>query len=146
MNLKLKNQNLLAPLFVLALVFLLTLSTRKAAAINKSLTDTTRGPILNKVERYPEFPGGLEAFGKFLGDNIHYPAVDKANKTEGRVIVTFVVETNGALSNIRVVRTPTQAMGEEAVRVLSLSPAWKPGFQDGKFVRVAYTVPISFKL
>jgi TonB family protein len=145
MNQQFKIQNLAAALSILTLIFSINISNSKAAG-NKPLTDTTRGPVLNKVERYPEFPGGLQAFGEFLGKNIYYPAVDKANKTEGRVIVTFVVETNGALSNIHVMRTPTQAMGDEAVRVLSLSPAWKPGFQDGKYVRVAYTVPISFKL
>ncbi len=145
MNLKFKMKNLAAPLFVLTLMLSINVSNAKTT-VNKTLTDTTRDPVLNKVERLPEFPGGIDAFGKFLGDNIRYPTVDKANRTEGRVIVTFVVERNGALTNIKVVRTPTQAMGEEAVRVLSLSPAWKPGYQKGKVVRVSYTIPISFKL
>jgi protein TonB len=146
MNLQLKSQNLVVPIFILALMFSLTVSNSKAAAINKPLTDTIHERIFMQVETQPMFPGGFQALGKFLSDNIHYPAVDKANKTEGRVICTFVIEKDGTISNIRAVRTPTQAMGEEAVRVLSLSPVWKPGYQGGKTVRVAYTIPISFKL
>lgn len=146
MNLQLKNKNLAAPLFVLALIFSINVSNSKAAAINKSLIDTTRGPVLNKVERQPEFPGGLQAFGVFLGNNIKYPADDAKNKVSGRVICKFVVERDGSLTNIEVVRSPTEAMGKEAVRVLSLSPKWKPGYQGGKLVRVSYVVPIAFSL
>ncbi|MCC8426891.1 energy transducer TonB [Mucilaginibacter sp. UR6-11] len=146
MNLSIK-QKPVAPLFILMLLFCFAaINNGQAANINKPFTDTTRDAVFSRVEMQPQFPGGLQAFGAFLGQNIHYPADDARNKIEGRVICTFVVEKDGTLSNIKVIRTPTEAMGKEAVRVLSLSPAWKPGYQGGKLVRVSYTVPISFSL
>ncbi|MCC8426890.1 TonB family protein [Mucilaginibacter sp. UR6-11] len=102
--------------------------------------------IFFKVEKQPMFPGGFPAFGSFLANNVHYPAEDKANKVSGMSIVTFVIEQDGTLTNIKVVRSPTEAMGKEAKRVLLLSPKWTPGYQDGKAVRVSYTVPIRFTL
>jgi TonB family protein len=115
----------------------------------KAVTDTVPkkdNKVFSEVESVPEFPGGLRAFGKFLADNIHYPAADRASKTEGSVIVSFIVEADGALSEIKAIRSPTQAMSEEAVRVLTRSPKWKPGYQNGYAVRVSYTVPINFTL
>ena len=118
-------------------------------ATKETVTDTVPkkdNKIFTQVEMQPVFPGGLQAFGKFLADNIHYPAEDRASKTEGRAIVTFVVEADGTLSDIRAIRSPTPAMGAEAVRVLTRSPRWKPGYQNGHVVRVSYTVPINFTL
>ncbi|MES2426301.1 MAG: TonB family protein [Bacteroidota bacterium] len=115
----------------------------------KVVTDTVPkkdNKVFSQVETQPQFLGGLQAFGKFLADNIHYPAADRASKTEGRVIASFIVEADGTLSDIKALRSPTQAMGAEAVRVLTKSPRWKPGYQFGHAVRVSYTVPISFTL
>jgi TonB family protein len=121
----------------------------KEADVKEAVTDTVPkkdNKVFSVVESVPEFPGGLRAFGKFLADNIHYPAADRASKTEGKAIVTFIVEADGTLSDIKAIRSPTQAMSEEAVRVLTKSPRWKPGYQNGYAVRVSYTVPISFTL
>jgi TonB family protein len=146
MNLKVTLKKASAPLlFLMAALFVTTIYSSKAA-IRQSVTDTTKEGIFSRVDVQPQFPGGFEALGKFLGDNIHYPAADKASKIEGRVICTFVIEKDGTISNIRALRAPTQAMAEEAVRVLGLSPAWKPGYQNGKAVRVVYTIPIAFKI
>jgi TonB family protein len=106
--------------------------------------DTT--PVYTAVERLPEFPGGLEAFGKFLASNIKYPASAREQKIQGRVIITFVVERDGSLSNERVVRGITGDLDNEALRVMKLSPQWKPGTQGNRPVRVQYSVPISFAL
>lgn len=103
-------------------------------------------PVFTSVEQVPEFSGGLEAFGKFLMTNIRYPKAARDNNVQGRVIVTFVVEKDGSLSNMKVVRGIGSGCDEEAVRVLSMSPAWKPGIQNGKPVKVQYSVPISFTL
>ncbi|MES2378566.1 MAG: TonB family protein [Bacteroidota bacterium] len=105
-----------------------------------------KGPIFSQVEKQPGFPGGLQAFGQYLANNIKYPTVDKENKTEGRVIVTFVVETDGTLSELKAVRSPSETLSAEAIRVLLRSPKWNPGIQKGRQVRVSYTVPIAFKL
>lgn len=104
------------------------------------------GKIFMSVEQVPEFPGGLNAFGKFLGDNIKYPKADREKGIKGRVIATFVVEADGSLSNIKVTRGLSETIDAEAVRVLDISPKWKPGVQNGKAVRVQYSVPISFTL
>ena len=98
------------------------------------------------VEKLPAFPGGEAAFGKYLSNNIRYPPVAKENNTQGRVIVSFVVEKDGNLTDIKVLRDIGGGCGAEAIRVLQKSPAWTPGIQNGKKVRVAYTMPINFTL
>ncbi|MBB6108168.1 outer membrane transport energization protein TonB [Mucilaginibacter lappiensis] len=112
---------------------------------NKPKTDET-GQVFTSVEHVPEFPGGLEAFGQFLGSNVKYPKADREKGVQGRVIATFIVEADGSLSNIVVTRGISKAIDEEAIRVLDLSPKWKPGIQNGRPVRVQYSVPISFTL
>jgi TonB family protein len=100
----------------------------------------------SKLEVVPEFPGGLDAFGKYLGHNIHYPADARLNATQGRVIISFIVNKDGNLTDIKVARGIGDGCDQEALRVINLSPPWKPGMQGGKPVRVAYSVPISFTL
>jgi len=145
MNLSVK-QKITATFFPVILVFLFCATNSKATNVTISIADTTHEKIFAQVEMQPQFPGGLQAFGVFLGQNIHYPADDAKNKIQGRVICTFIVEKDGTLSNIKALRSPTEAMAKEALRVLALSPVWKPGYQNGKLVRVAYTVPINFSL
>jgi TonB family protein len=103
-------------------------------------------PVFMAVEDEPEFPGGMTKFMNFLSKHIRYPAEAKSKQISGRVIARFIVEKDGSLSNIKVIRDPGAGLGEEAVRVLSLSPNWKPGIQNKKPVRVMYTVPINFNL
>jgi TonB family protein len=114
-----------------------------------SLADTVHkneGPVFTSVEQVPEFPGGITAFGEFLGKNIRYPAEMREKGVQGKVIISFIVEEDGSLSNFRVVRSIGSGADEESVRVLALSPKWKPGIQNGHTVRVQYSVPISFTL
>jgi len=106
---------------------------------NKTYTYTVR-------EIQPQFPGGLQGFGQYLSTNIRYPYTAKLNRTQGKVIVTFVVERDGSLTDLKVVRSPSTTLSGEAVRVLENSPAWIPGCQYGRKVRVSYTVPINFTL
>ncbi|MBB6130310.1 M56 family metallopeptidase [Mucilaginibacter lappiensis] len=116
-----------------------------AADDDKPKSDET-GQVFTSVEHVPEFPGGLEAFGQFLGSNVKYPKADREKGVQGRVIATFIVEADGSLSNIIITRGISKAIDEEAIRVLDLSPKWKPGIQNGRAVRVQYSVPISFTL
>lgn len=102
--------------------------------------------VFTAVEQSPSFPGGDEAFGSFLAKNIKYPKEAKENNIQGRVIATFIVEQDGSLSNIRIVRGIGGGADEEAVRVLAISPKWIAGVQNGYKVRVQYTVPINFAL
>lgn len=102
--------------------------------------------VYTSVERVPSFPGGIEAFYKFLSKNIVYPKAARDKNTQGKVILSFIVERDGKLSDVKVARGIGDGCDEEAVRVIKLSPAWKPGTQNGHTVRVAYSVPINFAL
>ncbi|GEM_PF-1858418 len=99
-------------------------------------------------EQLPEFKGGIKAFYTFLSRNITYPPQLRQQKVEGRVNVSFMVEKDGSLSNIKVLKGVLggEEFEHEAVRVLKLSPKWNPGIQRGKAVRVSYAVPVVFSL
>lgn len=98
------------------------------------------------VEVEPTPIGGIDNYYKFLGKKINYPAPAKEAGTQGNVILTFVVERDGSLTEIKALRDPGNGLAEEAIRVLKLAPHWTPGIQNGKKVRVQYTIPISFTL
>jgi protein TonB len=113
--------------------------------INQEVTEDSN-TIFTNVEVLPTFPGGLEKFGQFLGRNLRYPPIARENGVQGRVYCTFVVEKDGSLTDIKVTRGIGGGCDEEAVRVLKSSPKWNPGVQNGRNVRVSYTVPIFFQL
>lgn len=98
------------------------------------------------AEQMPEFPGGMKELLKFLQNNLKYPENAMKNNVQGRVIVQFVVEKDGALTEFKVARSVDPDLDAEALRVLQIMPKWKPGMQRGKIVRVKFTVPVSFKL
>src|SRR5690554_3115204 len=98
------------------------------------------------VENQPEFPGGNAAMMKFLGDNIKYPVIAQENGIQGRVICNFVVEKDGSITDVQVVRGVDPSLDREAVRVIQQMPRWKPGKQRGSAVRVRFTLPVVFRL
>jgi TonB family protein len=98
------------------------------------------------VEQMPEYPGGPKALMEFLNNNVQYPAEAEKAGIQGRVIATFVVEKDGSISNAKVVKSVDPLLDAEAIRVISAMPNWIPGKQNGKVVRVKYTVPLSFHL
>lgn len=99
------------------------------------------------VESMPEFPGGQQALFKFLSENVKYPVIAQENGIQGRVICQFVVNKDGSIVDVEVVRSGGDpSLDKEAVRVIKSMPKWKPGKQRGKAVRVKYTVPVNFKL
>ena len=110
----------------------------------KKVTDNS--PIYEEADIMPSFPGGGEAIEKYLNDNIKYPKVARKNGVQGRVEVSFVVERDGTLSNIRVARSVDPLLDKEAKRVILSMPRWKPGKKDGKEVRVRYKLPVTFRL
>ena len=110
------------------------------------VTEADPNEIFSAVEDEPMYPGGIDKFYKFLQKTIQYPAVDKEDNVQGKVICQFVVEKDGSLTDIKALRGPSQTLEDEAIRVLKLSPRWRPGLQNGRTVRVQYTVPISFNL
>ena len=102
--------------------------------------------IFMVVEDAPEFPGGTQALLDYLRKNIKYPPICRENGIQGRVLVSFVVNKDGAIVEPQVVKSVNKQLDQEALRVISTMPNWKPGKQRGKPVRVKYTVPVNFRL
>lgn len=102
--------------------------------------------IFTVVESMPEFPGGMGELMRYLATNIKYPPLAKESGIQGRVFINFVVEPNGSISNVKVLRGIGGGCDEEAVRVVESMPNWKPGKQRGKNVRVSYNLPVKFTL
>lgn len=99
------------------------------------------------VETMPEFPGGQQALFKYLSENVRYPVIAQENGIQGRVICQFVVNKDGAIVDVEVVRSGGDpSLDKEAIRVIKSMPKWNPGKQRGKAVRVKYTVPVNFRL
>ena len=103
-------------------------------------------PVYMVVEESPEFPGGYDAYMEYLRKNVKYPAFCRENNIQGRVIVSFVVEKDGSISNPEIVKSVNVWLDAEALRVISEMPKWEPGTQRGKPVRVKYSCPINFRL
>ena len=101
--------------------------------------------VYDVVEQQPEFPGGTSGMAKWLGDNIKYPAEAAKQGIEGRVIVQFVVGSDGTVGDVKVVRPVNPLLDQEALRVINAMPKWTPGKQDGKPVAVKYTIPVTFR-
>ncbi|MDX9845893.1 MAG: energy transducer TonB [Tenuifilaceae bacterium] len=99
------------------------------------------------VEHMPSFQGGdINKFREFINRNLRYPEIAAENGIQGRVILSFVVESHGGVSNVRILRGVDPALDKEAIRVVESSPKWKPGMQRGKPVRVSFNIPIIFVL
>ncbi len=103
-------------------------------------------PIFTVVEQMPEFPGGMTELLKYLAKAIRYPVIAQENGVQGRVVCSFVVNRDGSIVDAEVLRGVDPSLDQEALRVISTMPKWKPGMQRGKPVRVKYTVPVTFRL
>ena len=142
-------------LFVpLAVALLAMNSTAMRANVQKKVVKTTKvtkktgttDKVYEVCEQMPIFPGGDAAMMKYLSENVKYPALAIKAQEQGRVVVSFTVEKDGAISDVKVARSVTPSLDAEAVRVVKAMPKWTPGKQDGQLVRVRYNVPVSFKL
>ena len=118
-----------------------------AAPVEAPVEEEEEEVVFVVVESMPEFPGGQQALFKYLSENVKYPVIAQENGIQGRVICQFVVNRDGSIVDVEVVRSGGDAsLDKEAVRVIKSMPKWKPGKQRGKAVRVKYTVPVNFKL
>ena len=142
-------------LFVpLAVALLAMNSTAMRANVQKKVVKTTKvtkktsatDKVYEVCEQMPIFPGGDAAMMKYLSENVKYPALAIKAQEQGRVVVSFTVEKDGAISDVKVARSVTPSLDAEAVRVVKAMPKWTPGKQDGQLVRVRYNVPVSFRL
>jgi protein TonB len=102
--------------------------------------------VFDVVEQMPSFPGGMGALMSWLSQNMKYPPIAAENGVQGRVIVQFVVEKDGSITDVRVAKSVDPSLDKEAARVVKAMPHWIPGKQNGSAVRVKYTVPVTFKL
>jgi protein TonB len=114
----------------------------------EEVSDAAEDSVYNtsSIEIQPEFPGGEAALYKFLADNIKYPRMAVESGIQGTVYIGFVVEKNGNLSNISVLRNPNELLTNEALRVVTSMPDWSPGKQGGRPVRVSFSLPVKFRL
>ena len=125
---------------LMAVFGLTTVSAQKTVVAKKNQK------VFDVVEQMPEYPGGQAALFEYLSKNIKYPADAEKKKVEGKVFVTFVVDTDGKITDVSLLRKVFPSLDAEAVRVISAMPNWIPGKQKGQVVRVKYTVPIMFRL
>ena len=140
----------------LSLLFLslsCTACEQDAILDNDSLSQTSvkqqeegNSEIFILVEQQPQFPGGDAALMKFIKENLRYPSVLNESCIQGRVTLSFIIEEDGSITDIKCMRSPHDDLTKEAIRVVKLMPKWLPGKQNGKAVRVKYVLPFTFRL
>lgn len=113
---------------------------------NYNTSQESQEKVYDVVEVMPSFPGGQSALMQYLGNNIQYPVEAQENGVQGRVIISFVVEDDGSISHVKVVKPVDPVLDREAMRVVESMPKWIPGKQNGECVRVRYSVPVVFRL
>ena len=128
-------------MILLSMMAVLCLMTANA---QKTVVSQSNQNVYDQVEEMPEFPGGMPAMIEFLQTNIKYPKDAIKQDVGGKVMVMFVVETDGSISNVRVARKVFPSLDKEAVRVVKAMPKWKPGKEKGRPVRVNFTLPVVF--
>ncbi|MBQ9679002.1 MAG: energy transducer TonB [Prevotella sp.] len=122
------------------------LKDAQTAATTKATSSTSDQKVYDVVDVMPSFPGGMDGLFQYLSQNIVYPPVCEENGVQGRVICSFIVETDGSISNVKVEKTVDPNIDREAVRLIKQMPKWTPGKLNGSVVRVKYTVPVTFRL
>ncbi len=128
---------------IMALMAVFGLTTVSA---QKTFVAKKNQKVFDIVEQMPEYPGGQAALFEFISKNVKYPDDAVKKKVEGKVFVTFVVDTDGKITDVSLMRKVFPSLDAEAIRVISAMPNWIPGKQKGQVVRVKYTVPIMFRL
>ena len=130
----------------LILMLLMAGGCLMTANAQKTVVSQTNQKVFDTVEQMPEYPGGMQAMIAFLQTNMKYPEDAAKQKVEGRVMVQFVVETDGSVSDVHVAKQVFPSLDAEAVRVVQAMPKWTPGKEKGRVVRVKYLLPIVFRM
>lgn len=117
-----------------------------APVVEEEEEEESAQQIFTVVEKQPEFPGGTAELFKYLSKAIKYPVIAQENGIQGRVVCSFVVNRDGSIVDIQVMRGVDPSLDKEAIRVISEMPKWKPGEQRGKPVRVRFILPVQFRL
>lgn len=129
---------------MMVFVFTMGLGLNLNAQVDKSGKDSDQ--VFTVVDKEASYPGGVDAMNTFLAQNIMYPTLAKQKSTQGKVILSFIIEKDGSISNIKVIKDIGEGCGEEGVRIVKLMPKWKPALQKGDPVRQQFVLPISFRL
>jgi TonB family protein len=140
-----------ATLLLIGSFWLTGVNASKAALLYNNISylriDTINNDtVFVKVDKQPSFSGGVDAYTKFLSKNIQYPETMRDRQIEDDVNVQFIVEIDGSLSHFKVMNSPGYGCGDEAIRVMKLSPKWIPGRKNGRAVRVLFKMPVMFRL
>ena len=130
----------------LILMLLMAACCLMTANAQKTVVSQTDPKVFDTVEQMPEYPGGMQAMIEFLQANMKYPEDAAKQKVEGRVMVQFVVETDGSVTDVHVAKQVFPSLDAEAIRVVQAMPKWMPGKEKGKVVRVKYNLPIVFRM
>ncbi len=128
---------------ILTLAALLTFSCAQASSLTETLVPG-KGQVYDKVDVMPDFPGGHTKMIEFLCENIKYPKEAAERGEQGKVYVGFVVDTDGSITDVSVVRSVSKVLDEAAVEIVKKMPKWTPGKHQGKTVRVKFMLPITF--
>lgn len=123
-----------------------TVFAQSSTTKTEKTTTTTEDNVFTVVEQMPMFPGGDSALMNYLCKTVKYPEVAAKNGVQGRVVVGFIIEPDGSITNVRILRGVDPSLDREAMRVVSEMPKWTPGVKDGKKVRVRYQEPVAFRL
>lgn len=130
----------------LILMLLMAECCLMTAHAQKTVVSQTNQKVFDTVEQMPEYPGGMQAMIAFLQTNMKYPEDAAKQKVEGRVMVQFIVETDGSISDVHVAKQVFPSLDAEAIRVVQAMPKWRPGKEKGNVVRVKYNLPIVFRM
>ena len=133
-------------ILVFALFALQAINAQEYRSNGKKVVEEETIPV-QLVEEKPSFNGGdANYFSKWVNENLVYPEIAKENGVQGRVTLQFTIRKDGTITNVKVLRGVEPSLDKEAVRVVSMSPKWKPGMQDDRPVSVTYTFPVIFNL
>ena len=130
----------------LVLLSLMAICCLMTANAQKTVVSQTNQKVYDTVDQMPEYPGGMQAMIEFLQTSMKYPEDAAKQKVEGRVMVQFVVETDGSVSDVHVAKQVFPSLDAEAIRVVQAMPKWTPGKNGGQVVRVKYNLPIVFRI
>ena len=130
----------------LILMLLMAECCLMTAHAQKTVVSQTNQKVFDTVEQMPEYPGGMQAMIAFLQTKMKYPEDAAKQKVEGRVMVQFIVETDGSISDVHVAKQVFPSLDAEAIRVVQAMPKWTPGKEKGNVVRVKYNLPIVFRM
>lgn len=114
--------------------------------VQQETSDLWDDKVYDVVEQMPAFPGGQSALFSWIAKNMKYPPVAEENGIQGRVVVTCVIDHDGSVTDVKVVKGVDPSLDKEALRLVKSMPKWEPGRQNGKTVRVKYSIPLSFSL